>query len=98
MAGEIETRPQSSRLASQSGTGNLTLAEASIERARDMFKSGQRYLEAEGADALTRAIQRSEKFGQQSERMSQIARDARQAADKLDEAASIDRRCWPRKR
>lgn len=88
MAGEIEMRTQSSRLASQSGTGNLTQAEASVERAREMLKAAQRYLETEGADALQRAIQRSEKFGQQSERMSQIARDARQAADQLDDAAA----------
>ena len=42
-----------------------------------------------GADALQRAIERSEKFGQQSERMSQTARDARQAAEALEEAAGV---------
>lgn len=67
----------------------MTLAEAAVERARESLKSAQRYLETEGSDALQRAIQRSEKFGQQSERMSQIARDARQAADQLDESALL---------
>ena len=53
-----------------------------------MLKTTQRYLETEGAEALQRAIERSEKFGQQSERMSQTARDARVAVDALEEAAS----------
>nr|CAG4638917.1 EOG090X005Q [Daphnia magna] len=89
MIGEIEMRTQSSRRATAAGIGNLTVAEAAVERARDSLKAAQRYLETEGSDALQRAIQRSEKFGQQSERMSQIARDARQAADQLDEAAVL---------
>ena len=89
MTGEIEMRTQNSRRASEAGTGNLTMAEAAVERARESLKAAQRYLETEGSDALQRAIQRSEKFGQQSERMSQIARDARQAADQLDEAAIL---------
>ena len=89
MAGEIEMRTKNSRKAFESGAGNLTLIETTVERTREMFKSAQRYLETEGADALQRAIKRSEKFGQQSERMSQIARDARQAADQLDEAAAL---------
>lgn len=82
-------RTQSSKRASEYGVNNLTLAETAVERARESLKSAQRYLESEGSDALQRAIQRSEKFGQQSERMSQIARDARQAADQLDEAATL---------
>lgn len=82
-------RTQSSRRATAAGVGNLTVAEAAVERARESLKSAQRYLETEGSDALQRAIQRSEKFGQQSERMSQIARDARQAADTLDDAAAL---------
>lgn len=89
MIGEIEMRTQSSRRATAAGIGNLTVAEAAVERARESLKAAQRYLETEGSDALQRAIQRSEKFGQQSERMSQIARDARQAADQLDEAAVL---------
>ena len=82
-------RTQSSRRATSAGVGNLTVAEAAVERARESLQSAQRYLETEGSDALQRAIQRSEKFGQQSESMSQIARDARQAADQLDDAASL---------
>ena len=76
-------------MASAEGVSNLTLAEAAIVRSKEVLKASQRYLETEGADALQRAIQRSEKFGQQSERMSQIARDSRQAVDELEETATM---------
>lgn len=89
MANEIEMKTRNSKEASATGASDLTLAETSVERAREMLKSAQRYLETDGADALTKAIQRSEKFGQQSERMSQIARDARHAAEQLEEAATL---------
>jgi len=85
---EIDHRTQNALLASSDGLANLTLAEAAIERSKETLKTTQRYLETEGADALQRAIERSEKFGQQSERMSQTARDARMAADALETAAN----------
>ena len=89
IAAEVEKRSSRSRLAADEGGRNLSLAEASIERSRETLKSAQRYLETEGADALQRAIQRSDKFGQQSERMSEIARDSRTAADQLDETLAV---------
>ena len=89
IAGDVAKRAQRSRLAAGDSARNLSLAETSIERSREALKSSQRYLETEGADALQRAIQRSEKFGQQSERMSQIARDARQSTDQLEETLSL---------
>ena len=82
-------RSQRARISAGEGSRNLTLVEASIERSREALKQSQRYLETDGAEALNRAIQKSKKFGQQSEQMSTIAREAREAADKLKETVVI---------
>ncbi|KAG8233283.1 hypothetical protein J437_LFUL013627 [Ladona fulva] len=60
---------------------NASLAEEAIERLRDDLKNALDLLQTEGAEALQKANERSEKFGQQSEQMSEIAREARQLAD-----------------
>ncbi|KAM7303910.1 laminin subunit gamma-1 isoform X2 [Ixodes scapularis] len=60
---------------------NLSQAEASVERMGTTLAQAHRFLEDEGQHALRRALERSHRFGQQSEMMSQIARDARQLAD-----------------
>lgn len=46
------------------------------------FQVALDYLQTDGAAALQNALQRSEEFGQQSEQMSQIAREARLLAKK----------------
>ena len=46
------------------------------------LQNAETFLIQEGGDALKQAEERSEKFGQQSERMSKISRDARLLADK----------------
>lgn len=61
---------------------NLSQAEASVERMGTTLAQAHRFLEDEGQHALRRALERSHRFGQQSEMMSQIARDARQLADR----------------
>ncbi|CAN8019241.1 unnamed protein product, partial [Ixodes persulcatus] len=60
---------------------NLSQAEASVERMGTTLAQAHRFLEDEGQHALRKALERSHRFGQQSEMMSQIARDARQLAD-----------------
>nr|CAG4643691.1 EOG090X005Q [Lepidurus arcticus] len=88
LADEIATRTRDCERDSLLGTGNVTEAEAAIDRAREALKGAQRYLDTEGAEALQKAIERSEKFGQQSERMSEIAREARQLAEQLEKTGS----------
>ena len=43
----------------------------------EFVQAAQRQLETQGRDALRRAQERSKRFGEESERMSAIAREAR---------------------
>ncbi|RXG52055.1 Laminin subunit gamma-1 [Armadillidium vulgare] len=75
---------------SAQGERNVTEAEMLISNARDALRDAQIYLDVEGNRALDKAVDRSNQFGQQSARMSEIAREARQLADKQeDDAKSI---------
>ncbi|KAL3200058.1 hypothetical protein MRX96_001267 [Rhipicephalus microplus] len=66
---------------------NMTSAEAIVERIKATLMQAQKYLEDEAQNALKRALERSDRYGQQSEMMSQIARDARQLADRHESDA-----------
>ncbi|KAH7979957.1 hypothetical protein HPB49_012193 [Dermacentor silvarum] len=66
---------------------NMTSAEAVVERIKSTLMQAQKYLEDEAQNALKRALERSDRYGQQSEMMSQIARDARQLADRHESDA-----------
>ncbi|EEC12698.1 laminin gamma-1 chain, putative, partial [Ixodes scapularis] len=68
---------------------NLSQAEASVERMGTTLAQAHRFLEDEGQHALRRALERSHRFGQQSEMMSQIARDARQLADRMKDIMDL---------
>ncbi|XP_069161690.1 laminin subunit gamma-1 isoform X3 [Procambarus clarkii] len=73
------------------GEFNITQAEDIIQRAREALTNAQVYLDVQGNDALSTAFDRSNQFGQQSARMSEIAREARLLADEQeDEAESIE--------
>ncbi|XP_071512701.1 laminin subunit gamma-1 isoform X2 [Panulirus ornatus] len=73
------------------GQFNITQAEGIIQRAQKALTDAQLYLDVQGNDALAKALDRSNQFGQQSARMSQIAREARLLADgQEDEAKSIE--------
>lgn len=74
------------------GEFNITQAEDIIQRAREALQNAQVYLDVQGNDALGKAFDRSNQFGQQSARMSEIAREARLLADEQeDEAESLER-------
>lgn len=45
-------------------------------------QNAQLYLDVQGNEALSKAFERSKEFGQQSDRMTQIASEARTLADK----------------
>uniref|UniRef100_A0A0P4W2M2 Laminin subunit gamma-1 n=1 Tax=Scylla olivacea TaxID=85551 RepID=A0A0P4W2M2_SCYOL len=73
------------------GKFNITQAEGIIQRAQEALRNAQLYLDVQGNEALSRALASSEGFGQQSERMTQIASEARTLADKQeDEAENIE--------
>lgn len=77
-------------LHSNQGEGNVTEAEILISNAREALRDAQVYLDVEGNRALDKAVDRSNQFGQQSARMSEIAREGRQLADKHEtDAKSI---------
>ncbi|XP_066981652.1 laminin subunit gamma-1 isoform X2 [Macrobrachium rosenbergii] len=69
------------------GEVNITQAEDIIQRAREALSNAQIYLDVQGMDALNKAVDRSNQFGQQSARMSEIAREARLLADEHEKDA-----------
>ena len=74
------------------GESNITQAEDIIQRCSDALRDAEIYLDVQGTTALNTARDRSNQFGIQSARMSQIAREARQLADKQeDEAEHIEK-------
>jgi len=66
---------------------NLTLTEEAIERAQEALKNAQRFLDSDGKEALARAQEKASEFGQQSEQMSEYARQARLLADEHEKTA-----------
>ncbi|XP_067003262.1 laminin subunit gamma-1 [Anabrus simplex] len=70
------------------GERNVTQAEKIIERAQEALKDALDYLQTEGYVALEKARERSEQFGQQSEQMSEIAREARVLTSQQEEEAA----------
>lgn len=79
--GVISTKADDARAIGQLAERNTTIAEDIIKRALEALNGARKFLETEGLSALEKAVERSEKFGQQSERMSEIAREARTLAD-----------------
>uniref|UniRef100_T1IVA6 Laminin subunit gamma-1 n=1 Tax=Strigamia maritima TaxID=126957 RepID=T1IVA6_STRMM len=76
---------------SKEGVANITTAEEIIQKIREDLLNAQKNVREDGAVALEKAKERSEKFGQQSDRMSQIASEARTEADRQEtEAINID--------
>lgn len=66
----------------QVGARDIKEAEDSISRAEEAIRQAQKYIVEEGRKALQEAQAASEKFGQQSSRMSEIAREAREEAER----------------
>ena len=71
--------------AKQSGTSgkeDITEAERLIEEAERALSQARDYIELEGKAALEAAIEAQTKFGQQSQRMTEIAEEAGKLADR----------------
>ncbi|XP_054719317.1 laminin subunit gamma-1-like, partial [Uloborus diversus] len=86
-SGTIARKMDDTRHIGGFGERNITIAEDIIKRAIEAMNNARKFLETEGLSALEKAIDRSKIFGQQSERMSEIAREARQLADEHEEQA-----------
>lgn len=63
---------------------NISNAEDTIKVAEGELNSALDTLQTEGSAALEKARQRAKEFGQQSDKMTNIAHEARQIADDLD--------------
>ncbi|XP_059094696.1 laminin subunit gamma-1-like isoform X3 [Tigriopus californicus] len=77
---------------------DMMMAKDIVERAREGLKLAQRQLDTQGQEALRRAQERSKKFGEESEKMTAIAREARTLADgqveDANEISSIARQAY----
>lgn len=62
---------------SKIGEMNIMNIEKMNEETANTLKTAMDYIQTEGATALNKAIMKSEELGQQSDQMSEIAREAR---------------------
>eukprot|EP00092_Neocalanus_flemingeri_P012243 GFUD01013199.1.p1 GENE.GFUD01013199.1~~GFUD01013199.1.p1 ORF type:complete len:1692 (+),score=371.26 GFUD01013199.1:452-5527(+) len=67
---------------------NVMKAEAVINRARESLKNARNHMDVDGREALRRAQERSRKFGEGNEIMSELASKARRLAEGQGESAS----------
>lgn len=67
---------------SHNGAIDITAAEKAVDDAENALRDAENHLQTEGQNALKKAKEAQEKFGQQSERMTEIAHEAREEAEK----------------
>ena len=60
----------------------ILCTERAIEEAETALREAEKYIEMEGQDALRKAKEAQERFGQQSQRMTEIAKQARVEAER----------------
>lgn len=84
---QVDTATQEALQVNSLSDVNVTQAEEIIESAQEMLKEASDYLQTDGYSALEKAQERSKQFGQQSDQMSEIAREARVLAEKQEEEA-----------
>ena len=80
--GDISKDIAGSNMASRNAMGDVEEAEDAIMRAEEALQNAENYVENEGQEALRRAREAQEKLGQQSNRMTEIAKQAREEATK----------------
>jgi len=87
MAAEVRSRLKPIESIVRQGEKNITMAEETIDAAAEALAAARRVLDSDGMSALEKARERSRKFGQQSDRMSQISLQARTLADQHEKEA-----------
>lgn len=71
-------------------TGNITIAEDLLRRILEEAQKAERYILTEGMTALTKARERADSLGKQSQKMAEMAKESRQLADQHEaDAAKI---------
>ncbi|GLH05167.1 Netrin-A [Gryllus bimaculatus] len=84
---QVDAATEQALIANALSEANVTQAEEVVERAQELLKDALDYLVTDGYAGLEKAQERSKQFGQQSEQMSEIAREARVLAEKQEEEA-----------
>jgi len=79
---------QKAKMEGREADGKARNAKQVIYDARTALKAAKDLLNNQGRDALRKAEERSRKFGEESEKMSSIAREARQLAEQQEEDAN----------
>lgn len=69
-------------------TGNVTIAEELLKRIQDEAGKAEGYIKSEGMIALSKARERANKLGKQSQKMSEMAKESRQLADQHEADAA----------
>lgn len=87
MSAEVKARLQPIESIVHQGEKNITMAEEVIDQAHEQLAAARRVLDTDGAGALDKARERSKRFGQQNERMTVIAHQARLIADRHEKEA-----------
>jgi len=67
---------------------NVQKAEAVINKARESLRMAKNHLDVDGREALRQAQERSRKFGEGNDKMSELAAEARRLAEEQSESAS----------
>jgi laminin gamma 1 len=75
----------------QTAVIDVAAAERAVDNAERALQDAERLLKTDGANALKQAIDAQKQFGQQSDRMTDISREAREYADRqVIESTNID--------
>lgn len=70
--------------------GNITIAEDLLRRIQEEALKAEKHILTEGMTALTKARERADRLGKQSQKMSEMAKESRQLADQHEaDAAKI---------
>lgn len=80
--GKITNDVGSSKQSSTRSEEDVRAAEEAIDAAEKALRDAEIYIEREGMEALRKAKEAQERFGQQSQRMTDIARQARDEAER----------------
>lgn len=68
--------------------GNITIAEDILKRIQDEAGKAEKYIMFEGMTALSKARERADRLGKQSQKMSEMAKESRQLADQHEQDAA----------
>jgi len=63
---------------------DVTAAERAVDDAERVLRDAERVLKTDGQNALQEAADKQQQLGHQSDRMTEMSREARQLADRCD--------------